>query len=211
MAAHGPQGWWPADTAFEMMVGAVLTQACTWVNVERAIAALKSAEVMSAASILAIPQSELAKLVRPTGYYNAKARKLKALAAFLADEFGGDPARMSQVPTERLREMLLSIHGVGEETADDMLVYAAGRAVFIVDAYTRRLASRLGWYGEQVAYSEMSVFFADAMPDDAAVMGEYHALIVRHAKETCRKVPMCEECVLVEVCATGAERTGTAT
>ena len=203
LRTHGPQGWWPADSSFEMMVGAVLTQACTWVNAERAIAALRSADALSAASIIAMPEQELARLVRPAGYYNAKARKLKALASFLMDGFGGDPAEMSQVPTGRLREMLLSVHGVGEETADDILVYAANRPVFVVDAYTRRIAGRLGLGGEDASYSELSALFAGAMPIDAPVLGEFHALLVRHAKQTCRKSPRCGECPLVDLCPTG--------
>jgi endonuclease-3 related protein len=210
LAAYGPQGWWPAETAFEMMVGAVLTQACTWVNVEKAIAALKSTDALSPAAILAIPQDELAALIRPTGYYNAKARKLKALARFLITNFEGDPANMAAVPTPRLREMLLGVHGVGEETADDILLYAAGKPVFVIDAYTRRLAGRLGLADGGESYGQLSTKFADASPrqspgtNDAGVMGEYHALIVRHAKEACRKAPLCGRCVLRDLCPTGA-------
>ncbi len=203
LRTHGPQGWWPADSSFEMMVGAVLTQACTWVNAARAIAALRSADALSAASIIAMPEQELARLVRPAGYFNAKARKLKALASFLMEGFGGDPSNMSQVPTERLRQMLLSVHGVGEETADDILVYAANRPVFVVDAYTRRIAGRLGLADEDASYSELSDLFAGAMPKDAPVLGEFHALVVRHAKQTCRKSPRCGECPLVDLCPTG--------
>ncbi len=203
LRTYGPQGWWPADSSFEMMVGAVLTQACTWVNAARAIAALRSADALGPASILALPDQELARLVRPAGYFNAKARKLKALASFLMDRFGGDPAGMSQVPTGRLRQMLLSVHGVGEETADDILVYAANRPVFVVDAYTRRIAARLGLARKEVRYSELSSLFAGAMPEDAQVLGEFHALLVRHAKQTCRKSPRCDECTLVDLCPTG--------
>jgi endonuclease-3 related protein len=209
LAAYGPQGWWPAETAFEMMVGAVLTQACSWVNVEKAIAALKSADVLAPTPILTIPQGELAALIWPTGYYNAKARKLKALAQFLVTNFDGDPAKMAAVPAARLREMLLGVHGVGEETADDIALYAAGKPVFVIDAYTRRLAGRLGLVGDRVSYGELSAKFAAASPRDtpgtdrAKVMGEYHALIVRHAKEACRKVPRCSECVLRDLCPTG--------
>ena len=212
--AYGPQGWWPADSPFEMMVGAVLTQACGWANAERAISNLRSVGAMSASAIEAIPEPELAGLIRPAGYYNAKARKLKALAAFLIEEFSGDPARMASVPTPRLREMLLAVHGLGEETADDILLYAAGRAVFVVDTYTRRLFSRLGLVDERMAYGDLSRLLArtvsgeERTPGDALVMGEYHALIVRHARESCRKEPRCEGCVLAKGCPTGAERAG---
>ena len=157
-----------------------------------------------------MPETKLAELIRPSGYYNAKARKLKALASFLITEFDGDPACMAAVPTAGLREMLLAVYGVGEETADAFLLYAADRPVFVVDAYTRRLAARLGLAEEKIDYGEMSALFADAIPsgtagkDDAPVMGEYHALIVRHAKEACRKVPLCDGCVLSEICPMGS-------
>jgi len=209
LAAYGPQGWWPAETAFEMMVGAVLTQACNWVNVEKAIAGLKSADVLSPARILARPEPELAALIRPTGYYNAKARKLKALAGLLVAHFEGDPGNMAAVPTARLRKMLLTVHGVGEETADDILLYAAGKAVFVIDAYTRRLVGRMGMADDKASYGELSAKFANASfrqvsdTGPAEVMGEYHALIVRHAKEACRKVPICGRCVLSDLCPTG--------
>ena len=209
LAAYGPQHWWPADTGFEMMVGAVLTQACSWVNVEKAIAALKAADVLDPASILTITQGELAALIRPTGYYNAKARKLKALAQFLATNFDGDPANMAAVPTGQLREMLLGVHGVGEETADDILLYVAGKPVFVIDAYTRRLAGRLGLADDRASYGDLSAKFAEAISRETPssrrvkIMGEYHALIVRHAKEACRKVPLCGSCVLRDLCPTG--------
>ena len=206
LAAHGPQGWWPADTPFEMMVGAVLTQACTWRNAERALSALRSAGALSPGAILDMPEDRLSGLIRPAGYHNSKARRLRALSGFVAGPLGGDPGRMSGLATPELREMLLAVHGIGEETADDILVYAAGRAVFVVDAYTRRIASRMGIAPEGARYGELSRLFASAMPPDPAVLGEYHALIVRHAKETCRPDPRCGECVLADICRTGAAR-----
>ncbi len=221
LATYGPQHWWPAETAFEMMVGAVLTQACSWGNVERAISALRAADALSPRSILAMPQAELASLIRPTGYHNAKARKLRALALFVVTEFEGDPANMAAVPTPRLREMLLAVHGVGAETADDILLYAAGRPVFVIDAYTRRLAARLGLAAQGVGYGELSALFAQATQSgdtgsrdagsrdagsDANKMGEFHALIVAHAKVACRKTPLCGACVLKVLCPTGIER-----
>lgn len=193
-----------------MMVGAVLTQACSWGNVEKAVNALKGAGVNTPAPLLAMQESELARLIRPTGYYNAKARKLRALASFVVTEFEGDPANMAAVPTPRLREMLLAVHGVGAETADDILLYAAGRPVFVIDAYTRRLAARLGLADERAGYGELSALFAGATRSgdtgsDANEMGEFHALIVAHAKEACRKTPLCGACVLRVLCPTGLE------
>jgi endonuclease-3 related protein len=216
LAAYGPQHWWPAESAFEMMVGAVLTQACSWGNVEKAITALRAANALSPRPLVAIPHAELARLIRPTGYYNAKARKLKTLATFVVTHLEGDPANMAAIPTGELRELLLAVHGVGAETADNILLYAAGRPVFVVDAYTRRLAVRLGLAAEGVGYEELSALFAGAFRPgnsgsgdagaDAMEMGEYHALIVAHAKVSCKKSPLCGTCVLRVLCPTGIER-----
>ena len=144
LARFGPQHWWPAETRFEVMVGAVLTQATAWGNVEKAIARLKEADALSPGGLRRLPVDELAQLVYPSGYYNAKARKLKALVMYLGERFGDDLDAMGRSDTPALREELLGIHGIGDETADDILLYALGKPVFVVDAYTRRLFHRLG-------------------------------------------------------------------
>ena len=203
LARFGPQHWWPAETRFEVMVGAVLTQATAWGNVEKAIARLKEADALSPGGLRRLPVDELAQLVYPSGYYNAKARKLKALVEYLEEAFGDDLDAMGRSDTPALREELLGIHGIGDETADDILLYALGKPVFVVDAYTRRLFHRLGLAPERGPYSEYGALFNDNLPCDAAMFGEYHALIVRLGVEHCRKTPACAGCCLLEVCPTG--------
>jgi endonuclease-3 related protein len=204
LGRYGPQHWWPADSRFEMMVGAVLTQSAAWTNVEKAIDNLKAAGKLSAEAIRATPQDELATLVYPSGYYNAKARKLKALAEYLGQRWGDDIDAMARAELADLRAELLAVHGVGEETADDILLYALGKPVFVIDAFTRRLIDRLGLAPAEGRYSAYRALFMDRLAPDAGVYGEYHALIVRHAKEACRKTaPLCGGCVLQEVCPTG--------
>ena len=207
LARFGPQHWWPAETRFEVMVGAVLTQATAWGNVEKAIARLKEADALSPGGLRRLPVDELAQLVYPSGYYNAKARKLKALVMYLGERFGDDLDAMGRCDTPSLREELLGIHGIGDETADDILLYALGKPVFVVDAYTRRLFHRLGLAPERGPYSEYSTLFTDSLPHDAAMFGEYHALIVRLGVEHCRKTPVCAGCCLLEVCPTGKANT----
>ena len=200
---YGPQHWWPADTPFEVMVGAVLTQAASWSNVERAIANLREASLLSPAALRRVPQEELAILLRPSGYFNAKARKLKALVDYLGDRFDDDLGRMSEQDVASLREDLLSVHGIGEETADDIILYAVGRPSFVIDAYTRKVFSRLGLSPEKGSYATYQRLFEDALPRDPVLYGEYHALIVRHGKYVCKKRPLCQDCCLREVCPTG--------
>ena len=204
LGRYGPQHWWPADSQFEMMVGAVLTQSAAWTNVEKAIGNLKSAGKLSAVAIRATPQDELATLVYPSGYYNAKARKLKALAEYLGDTWGDDIDAMARAELANLRAELLAVHGVGEETADDILLYALDKPVFVIDTFTRRLIDRLGLAPGEDKYSAYQALFMERVAPDAEVYGEYHALIVRHAKEACRKTaPLCDGCVLQRVCPTG--------
>ena len=207
---HGPQGWWPAETCFEVMVGAILTQSVAWSNAAKAISNLKSAGLLDPASLHGMPVAELAPLLRPSGYYNAKARKLKALAAHLHDVHGGDLDSMLSQDRNALRAELLTIHGVGPETADSIVLYAAGQPVFVVDGYTRRLLSRLGLVPAQVSYDDLQAVFENNLPPDTPLFQEYHALIVQHAKSTCRKNPLCASCgancVLLDICAFGQGR-----
>jgi endonuclease-3 related protein len=202
-AAYGPQHWWPAETPFEVMVGAVLTQAAAWSNVERAIARLKGAGALLPQAILALPDARLAELIRPAGYFNAKARKLKALCALIVERFGGDLAAMLSHDPEDLRRLLLATYGIGPETADSILLYAAGRPYFVVDAYTVRLFRRLQMGPEGGSYREWQRFFMEHLPRDAALYNEYHALVVRHGKEMCRARPRCPGCPALEMCPTG--------
>ena len=207
-AAYGPQGWWPGGSPFEVVVGAILTQAAAWVNVEKAIENLKAAGALSPRGILDTPLAELARLVYPAGYYNAKARKLKAFVEMLFERHGGDLDRLLALPLPELRPELLATHGIGPETADAIVLYAAGQPCFVIDAYTRRVFGRLGLTPARDDYASWQALFEDALPPDATLYNEYHALIDRHAKALCRKQPLCAQCFLREVCPAGAEAAG---
>lgn len=207
LKAYGPQGWWPAETRFEVMVGAMLTQNTSWTNVEKALANIKAADALTAGALREVPQDDLATLVYPSGYYNGKARKLKALAEYLGRRFDDDIDAMKDVETAELRAELLDVYGIGEETADDIMLYAVGKPVVVVDAYTRRVFARLGLANEDAKYGDLQSLFQGYLAPDPHVYREYHALIVRHANETCRKSPECESCCLLDLCPTGAEKT----
>ncbi len=206
--AYGPQHWWPAEGRFEVMVGAILTQSAAWSNVEKAIDKLKDASKLSPSAIRETPVEELAGLVYSSGYYNAKARKLKALASYLGERFDDDIDAMRSHDTQTLRAELLAVHGIGHETADDILLYALDKPVFVIDTYTRRLLSRLGVADEKQPYAKYQQLFMDELPPNAEIFAEYHALIVSHAKASCRKSPECDGCVLLDLCPTGRAQTG---
>ncbi len=201
--AYGPQRWWPGDSSFEVIVGAILTQSAAWGNVEKAITNLKAAGVLSVEGIYALPEPELAQLIRPSGYFNAKAAKLKALVNLIYERFDGSLEAMLSLPAAELRPLLLATHGIGPETADAILLYAAGQPVFVIDAYTRRTFSRLGVTPRRDTYEGWQQLFMGALPPDAGMFNEYHALIVRHAKDVCGREPRCTGCPLLEVCPTG--------
>ncbi len=196
---HGPQGWWPGESAFEVMVGAILTQNTAWPNVEKAIAQLKQAGTFSAAMLQELPHDELARLIRPSGYFNIKAQRLQQFCRFLQEQ-GGEEA-LDKLETGVLRQRLLAVKGVGPETADDMLLYAFQRPVFVIDAYTRRIFSRLGMLSGDEPYEVLREGFEAALEANAALFNEYHALIVRHAKVFCNKKPRCGGCPLAARCA----------
>ena len=197
-AHYGPRHWWPADSPFEVMVGAVLTQNTAWTNVERALARVKGVVALEAAPMAALPVDVLADALRPAGYYNVKARRLQALCRWVVDQ--GGMGALHGMETRPLRAGLLNVHGVGPETADDMVLYAFGRPVFVIDAYTRRLFARLGFVRNQESYEGLRARFERALPRDPVLYNEYHALIVEHAKTTCRTRPLCQECVLRPRC-----------
>jgi len=207
-AAYGPQGWWPGGSPFEVVVGAILTQAAAWTNVEKAIANLKAAGVLSPGGILETPVDDLARLVYPAGYHNAKARKLKAFVEMLFERHGGELDRLFALPLAELRRELLATHGVGPETADAIALYAAKQPCFVVDAYTRRVFGRLGLAPARDDYGSWQRLFEDALPPDVALFNEYHALIDRHAKTLCRKQPLCAQCFLRAICLTGRRGAG---
>ena len=204
---HGPQHWWPADSHFEMITGAILTQNTAWSNVEKALSNLRAADVWSFPASLALPQDELAALIRPSGYYNQKARKLQIFARFLDEKFGGDTRRLFQLELPELRATLLSLWGIGEETADDIVLYAAKKPSFVIDAYTIRFVDRLGWHADGNSYNDFQRLFTSQLPADANMFGEFHALIDRHCHTICKKTPLCADCCLKESCPTGRANT----
>lgn len=183
------------------MVGAILTQNTAWTNVEKSIARLRAAHCLDAAAILRLTPRRLAELIRPSGYYNVKEARLRALCRWYREQ--GPMRRLQRRDTESLRAELLEVHGVGPETADDILLYALGRPVFVVDAYTRRLLSRLGLAQANVAYEELRSLFERELPPDPELYNEYHARIVLHAKHICRSRPQCGACLLRSRCAYG--------
>ncbi len=206
LECYGPQHWWPAEEPFEVMVGAVLTQSTSWRNAEMAIDRLKAAGVMTPEALRSLPLARLASLVYSSGYYNAKARKLQALAVWLGEEYRDDIGRLSAVATTILRRQLLAVHGIGDETADSIILYAANQPVFVIDAYTRRIFGRLCEQGggfamlpEGDSYPAYQLLFMENLPRDAALFNEYHALLVRHGKDVCCKQPRCGQCCLRRV------------
>jgi endonuclease-3 related protein len=201
LAYFGPQHWWPGETPFEIMVGAVLTQNTAWTNVEKGIANLKERGLLTFAAMAALPHAVLAELIRPCGYFNVKATRLHNLFALIRERFAGDLERFAAEELPDLRQALLAVKGIGPETADSILLYAAGKPTFVVDAYTHRILSRHGLVPEEeVLYDEMQRLFMAALPPDPELFNEYHALIVRTAKEFCKKSnPRCGECPLTGI------------
>ena len=200
---YGPQHWWPGDGPLEVILGAILTQFTAWANVEKALSNLKGAGLMSTTTLRDIPEERLAALLRPSGTFNSKARKVKAFVNHLCERYGGDLGSLLSREPAVLRRELLSIYGIGEETADDILLYAAGVPSFVIDAYTRRIIQRLWLAPERQSYHAYQELFHQALPGNATLYNEYHALLDRHAKETCRTRPLCAGCCLLELCATG--------
>ena len=195
----GPQHWWPGDTRCEMIIGAILTQSVSWTGVEMAMAKLREAGALDPASLRAIPQAELAELVYASVYYNAKARKIKAFIEHL-ERYDDDLDALFSQDVSSLRSELLSIHGVGEETADSIILYAAHKPAFVIDAYTRRVVDRVGLEVNGESYESYQRLFSDALPRDVKLFNEYHALFVKLGKDICKKKPLCIECPLDEVC-----------
>ena len=205
---YGPQGWWPGDGPLDVVIGAILTQAAAWTNVEKAIRGLKDASCWSLQAIHERPVDELAAIIRSSGYFNAKARKLKAFARHVIEGYSGSLSALLGKDLEPLRRELLTIHGIGPETADDILVYAAMKPSFIIDSYTRRIVGRIGLVpeGPGAGYDTYQALFHDNLPGEVSMFNEYHALLDHHAKAACGKVPDCSGCCLEDICATGRAR-----
>ena len=196
---YGALHWWPADTPFEVCVGAILTQNTNWGNVEKAIANLKREGLLSVDALWEIDQERLAELIRPSGFFNVKSARLKWFLGWLLERYGSLDAMFSG-DWRRLREELIAVRGIGPETCDAILLYAGGKPSFVVDAYTRRLFSRLGLVREDDDYHQVRALFMNVLPSDVALFNEYHALIVEQCKRHCKKKPNCDGCPLHGIC-----------
>ncbi len=196
---YGMQNWWPGDTPFEIMVGAILTQNTAWTNVEKAIANLKDANALCANHIVSLPHDKLASLIRPSGYFNIKAKRLRNFCEWYVAAGGFDVLKRKQ--TKTLRTLLLTVNGVGPETADDMLLYAFNRKVFVVDAYTKRIFSRIGVVSAEIDYESLrSVFEKQLKAESVSLFNNYHAMIVLHGKNVCKTRPLCHDCCFRKTC-----------
>lgn len=192
----GPQHWWPGETPFEIIVGAILTQNTNWKNVEKAINNLKKANVLTPKALFELPYSYLKELIRPAGFFNIKAKRLKNFLKFLFEEYEGSLEKMFKEDVEKIRQKLLKIPGIGPETADSILLYAGKKPTFVVDSYTKRILSRHNLIPEEYDYEEIRAFFINHLPEDEALFNEYHALFVALGKNYCRPKPICKKCPL---------------
>ena len=195
--AFGPQHWWPGKTPFEIVVGAILTQNTSWTNVEIAIANLRAAGLLTPKAIDNVPSRRLQSLIRSSGYFRQKAKKLKVFCRFLRNEYGGSIKKMVDTPTAVLREKLLTLYGIGPETADSILLYAGDHPTFVVDSYARRILLRHGWIDERAKYDDVRWLFERQSPGNSRWFNEFHALIVSTGKNFCRKQEaLCDRCPL---------------
>jgi len=195
---YGSQSWWPAESTFEVMIGAVLTQNTAWTNVEKAITNLKNNSMLSSNAILGVTDEQLAEFIRPSGYFNVKAKRLKSLCSWYQEHNGFNG--LSQLNTSLLRNKLLAVHGVGPETADDILLYAFERPVFVIDSYARRLFSRTDCADSDETYNTLRILVEKALDYNLSDLNEFHALIVCHAKQHCKKHPDCQYCPVNDSC-----------
>lgn len=193
---NGHRGWWPGTTRLEIIVGAILTQNTAWVNVESALRSLKSKKWLNTKSLRHVPEGQLARAIRPSGYYRQKAKKLKAFVRFLDESYGGSLRRVAMAPTDTLRSQLLCVWGIGPETADSILLYAFHRSVFVIDAYTQRVLRRHGLATAEAGYEQLRSLFEGRLPRDVALWNDYHAQLVWVGKNHCRSTPKCEGCPL---------------
>ena len=193
---YGPRHWWPGETSFEVMVGAILTQNTSWRNVEKAIQKLKGKGVLNPEGIHHLKRSKLARLIKSSGYYRIKTDRLKSFIDFLFEEYDGNIKKMGRERLGELREKLLGVKGIGPETADSILLYGLKKPIFVVDAYTRRILSRRGIISEKASYEKVQKLFMEYLPCDEKLFNEYHALFVYLGKTVCKKIPRCDICPL---------------
>jgi endonuclease-3 related protein len=203
IAALGPQHWWPGESPFEVMVGAVLVQNTSWKNVERAIGNLRDAGLLEPLALYALPAAELEQLIQPAGYFRVKAKRLRNLLRYAVERYDGSLNAMRETDAAQLREELLAVNGVGPETADSILLYALDKPVMVVDAYTHRIWARHGWVDYDVDYHMLQEEVATGLSDEAPLFNELHALIVNVGHHWCKRVPKCDECPLRELLPAG--------
>ena len=196
LECFGPQHWWPAETRFEVIIGAVLTQNTNWGNVEKAIERMRSAGCLEPAVLRELPEDRLAFLIKPAGYFNIKARRLKNFIRFFFSEYNGSVSEMKKERVDILRRKLLNVNGIGPETADSILLYALDKPIFVVDAYTRRLLLRHGIISSDASYDDIQKVFMLHLDRSVRMFNEYHALIVRLGKDYCKVKPLCDGCPL---------------
>lgn len=199
-AVYGPQNWWPAESPFEVIIGAILTQNTAWTNVEKAIGNLKTLGMLNPADLFSSPSETIAQVIRPSGYYNRKTVRLKSFMSYFSERYNLDIGKMAELEIPVIRDELLSVKGIGEETADSIILYALNRATFVIDAYTKRIFSRTGVFTGDEKYFEMKDVFEMELEPDVKLYNEYHALIVKHAKMYCTTKPDCRECPLKGNC-----------
>lgn len=205
-AHHGHTGWWPGETPFEVAIGAILTQNTAWTNVEKALENLKAARILHPEGLLQAELTAVETALRPSGYFRQKAIRVRIFSQHLIDHYGGSMARMAERPLEALRPELLGLHGIGPETADDILLYACEKPVFVVDAYTRRILSRHSVVPSNIGYEALRSVFEDNLPADVAYFKEYHGLIVWTGKDFCKSKPRCKGCPLAPLLREGEPR-----
>lgn len=203
---YGPQGWWPGDGPLETIIGAILTQNTSWSNAQKALVDLKASVFLNPKALHCMSQKELAQIIRSSGTYNSKARKIKAFLAHLHDYYHDDLSSLLSRDCGSLRGELLGIFGIGEETADVILLYAAGKTSFVIDVYTRRILTRLGLGPRRESYKHYQQLVESQLPVNVDMYKEYHALLVCHAKEACRTVPQCSRCCLRNICPVGIKK-----
>lgn len=198
--AYGPLHWWPAETPFEVAIGAILTQNTNWKNVEMAIANLRHKIELTPQALLEIDRNKLEQLIRPSGFFRQKAERLQLLVEHLRTHHDGSLEQLLRQPLDEVRRELLQLKGIGPETADSILLYAGNLPSFVVDAYTRRLLERLGHLRGKESYEQIRSLFMTELPADPSLFNEYHALIVEHCKRFCLKRPLCSDCCLNKIC-----------
>lgn len=199
-ARFGPRHWWPGDTKLEIILGAILTQNTAWLNVEKAICNLKKERVLNIKTLSEMPEKKLAAFIKPSGYYNIKANRIKNFLSFLNTHYGSSIGKMFKAEPGKLREELLSVKGIGQETADSILLYAGNKPVFVVDAYTKRMLSRHSFISEKAEYKEIQALFTNNLPKDIRLFNEFHALIVELGKSICKsKKPLCGICPIQNI------------